>query len=207
MKKGFIQFGIVAIASTLSCVAGASIVLTNQYTVAANAVNVGINQYQFNYSVTNNNQSSGVQTGLDLFTLFVPQTAAVLAATSPAPFYGAPGYWTSAFGNNALQGLSVPAGYQAYTWWGMNPQSVYPIGSTASFSITLGNVNIGTDTVGLTTYFGVSQPAIPYVSGPNGTYYSTFTGSFVSPVSVPEPVGMALFGTGLLMLARKRHRI
>lgn len=203
-------------ALAISFSANATTLLTNQYTVNASAVNVGVNEWQFNYSVLNNNQGLGGRTGLDGLTLFVPENAVFVSATNPASYFGWPGSWshyTSAgldLWGNGSQNLPAPAGYTAFTWWGADPASVYIPGSTANFSVTLSNVSVGNNTIGLSTYFGFGQPSSEFVSNMYGNY-STFVGEFVAPTaltsSVPETNAFALLmaGLGLLGFAARRR--
>jgi hypothetical protein len=205
---------VIAAALTLSGTANATISLTNEYSVTSFASDLGANQWKFDYAVTNNNQGNGDYTGLDGFTIFIPQSAVVVTSTSPAPYNGAPGFWYSFVGNglnlagNNSQNLSTPAGYNSFTWWGADPHSVYALGSTAYFSITLGNVSAGTNTIGLTTYFGSMTPAQEYTTNQWGNY-STITTNLTSPVAtVPEPetYAMLLAGIGLIGGIARRHK-
>lgn len=207
------QLAALATAFALSGAAQATTTLTNEYTVTSSVSAAGVNTWTFDYSVLNNNQGIGGQTGLDGFTIFVPVTASLVGSSAPAPYNGAPGYWSQGSGTqldlagNGSQNLVAPAGYAAYTWWGQNVQSVYTPGSTANFSITLSNVAVGTNTVGMTTYFGFGAATAESASNQYGNY-STFTGNFASPVTaVPEPTtyAMLLAGLGLLgFMARRR---
>ncbi|WP_086146580.1 PEP-CTERM sorting domain-containing protein [Janthinobacterium sp. GW458P] len=205
--------GAIAAVFALSSTAHATTSLTNEYTVTASASAAGVNTWTFDYSVLNNNQGIGGQTGLDGFTIFVPVAATVVSSSAPAPFNGAPGYWSQGssglldLGGNGSQNLVAPSGYAAYTWWGQYTQSVYTPGSTANFSITLSNVAVGANTVGVSTYFGYGAATAQSASNQYGNY-STFTGTFASPVAaVPEPetYAMMLAGLGLVgFMARRR---
>ena len=207
------QLGAIAAAFALSGAAQATTNLSNEYTVTASATAAGANTWTFDYSVLNNNQGIGGQTGLDGFTIFVPLAATLVGSSAPAPFNGAPGFWSEGassglnLGGDGSQNLLAPAGYAAYTWWGQNTESVYTPGSTANFSITLSNVSVGSNTVGVSTYFGYGAATAQSASNQYGNY-STFTGTFASPVAaVPEPetYAMMLAGLGLVgFMARRR---
>jgi hypothetical protein len=215
MKLSQFAPAIAALAIVYSGAANATIPLSGEYTVTSFASGVGANTWQFDYSVTNNNQGLGGYTGLDGFTIFIPEAATVVASTSPAPYNGAPGFWSTYVGTglellgNGSASLFPPVGYKSFTWWGNDPSSVYTPGSTALFSVTLGNVSVGSNTVGITSYFGGSVPAQQYAQNQWGNY-STFTGTFTSPVSaVPEPETYALLLAGLGLVgavARRRQQ-
>ena len=209
-------FQSVATISILGCgVANAATPLAGEYTITSFASGVGANEWQFDYTVTNNNQGLGGFTGLDGFTIFIPETATVVGSTSPAPYNGAPGYWSASVGSglslfgNGSADLFAPVGFKSFTWWGSDPHSVYAPGSSAAFSVTLGNVSVGSNTVGVTTYFAGSVPAQEYAQNQWGNY-STFIGKFIAPVSaVPEPETYAMLLAGLALvsgIARKRQR-
>lgn len=208
-----LQLGAMAAAFALSGAAHATTNLSNEYTVTATTSAAGVNTWTFAYSVLNNNQGIGGQTGLDGFTIFVPVSATLVGSSAPAPFNGAPGFWSQGssssldLGGNGSQNLVAPSGYAAYTWWGQNTESVYTPGSTANFSITLANVAVGSNTVGVSTYFGYGAATAQSATNQYGNY-STFTGTFASPVAaVPEPAtyAMMLAGLGLVgFMARRR---
>jgi len=192
--------------------ANATIALTNEYSLTAAASGVGIDEWQFDYTITNNNQGLGGFTGLDAFTIFIPQAATVLASTSPVPYNGAPGFWSTSIGTglellgNGSANLMAPAGYSAFTWWGSDPHSVYTPGSTALFSITLGHVNVGTHMAGLTSYFGWAVPSQEFSQNQFGNY-STFTADITAPVTaIPEPGTYTLLLAGLALMAGIAHR-
>jgi hypothetical protein len=204
------SFAIVATAT--GGLASATTVLSNEYTVSSSAVQVGANEWTFDYTVTNNTQGIGGQTGFDGFSIYVPTAATVVGSTAPAPYNGAPGYWSEGKSStldlrgDGSQNLAAEAGYNVYTWWGQNTQSVYTPGSTASFSITLSNVSVGSNTAGLSTYFGFGAATAAAASNQYGNY-STFTTSLKSPVgAVPEPetYAMLLAGLGLVGYMKRR---
>ncbi|NYE60511.1 hypothetical protein FHW58_001663 [Duganella sp. 1224] len=207
--------------AAFSHLAGATVTdLTGQYTLQSSATAVAgqTNQYVFNYAVTNVGQGYvGTQTGLDGFTVYIPNGATILSATAPTPYVGSPGYWSTGAApsldlrGNGSQNMTAPAGYYTYTFWGQYTESVYQQGSTAHFSLTLGNVSLGTNTVGISSYYGYSTPPAgqQYTTNEYGNY-TTFTTHAVSAVTaVPEPetYAMMLAGLGAVgMLARRRRR-
>jgi len=201
----------------MSSYASATTILTNEYTVSASVINISGNEWKFNYSVTNNNQSTGNNTGLDGLTIFIPDGADIVSFTTPASYHGAPGYWDTrtsatglALGGNGSQDVAAPSGFFAFTWWGQYPASVYTPGSTANFSITLDKVGLGKNTIALSSYFGYATPNSEYASNRYGNY-SVFLGKEFSPVAlpvnVPEPahLGLLLAGLGLIGIARLRR--
>jgi hypothetical protein len=213
----------IAIALCFSGAASATIDnLSGQYSLQASYTPVTgqSNEFTFNYSVTNLGQGySNSQTGLDGFTIYIPTSATVLSATAPQPYVGSPGFWSKGAspaldlalgGTNTTQNMVAPAGYQAYTFWGQYTESVYQLGSTANFSITLGNVSVGSNTVGISSYYGFSAPPVgqQYVTNQYGNY-TTFTANAVSAIGVvPEPASyaMLLAGLGAIGLIARRRR-
>ncbi|WP_229259375.1 PEP-CTERM sorting domain-containing protein [Duganella aceris] len=223
MKQTTLKLAAFAAALAFSGVAGATVTLTSQYTLNTTVVPVTgqSNEYTFNYSITNNNQGYAyTQTGLDGFTIYIPTAATVISATEPVSYIANQGVWTKgpspaldlSYGGDTSQNMVAPAGYQAYTFWGQNTGSVYQLGSTATFSITLGNVSVGNNTVGISTYFG--GYGVPtgqdYVHNQYGNY-TTFTTNALSAVTaVPEPetYAMLLAGLGAIgFIARRRRQV
>jgi len=192
--------------------AGATEALSGQYALSATATHVTGNVYTFDYSVTNLNQTVGGQTGLDGLTILVPDSAVYVSSTAPAPYAGSPGYWSEGAGpmldlmGDGSQNMVAPAGYHVYTWWGQDPSSVYQLGSTAQFSITLDNVIAGRNTIGMSSYFGWGVPAQSYASNPWGNY-TTVLGEGASPLAaVPEPEAYAMLFAGLGLVAFMARR-
>jgi hypothetical protein len=224
IAKMSLKIAAFALAAAFSNIAGAVVTdLTNQYTLQSSATAVAgqSHEFVFNYSVTNLGQGyAGTQTGLDGFTIYIPTGAHIVSSVAPTPYVGSPGYWSTGVstgldlalgGSNTTQNMSAPTGYQVVTFWGQNTESVYQQTSTANFSITLSNVSVGTNTVGLSSYYG--NYGVPtgqqYVHNQYGNY-TTFTTNAVSAVAaVPEPetYAMLLAGLGMMgMVARRKRR-
>lgn len=222
IAKRSVKFAIVAVAAVVSNIASAVVSdLSGQYALNATATAVAghANEYVFDYSVTNLGQGYvGTQTGLDGFTIYIPTSAVIVNAVAPVSFLGGPGYWSTgtsvgldlSLGNGDLsQNMLAPPGYQAFTFWGQYTESVYQQGSTATFSITLKNVAVGSNTVGISSYYGYSTPPSgqQYVSNQYGNY-TTFTATAISAAAVPEPetYAMMLAGLGLMGWTARRRR-
>ncbi|TFW15989.1 PEP-CTERM sorting domain-containing protein [Duganella callida] len=224
IAKNALKLATFAVAALFSNVAGAVVTdLTGQYQLQSSATAVaGQNHaYTFTYTVTNLGQGyAGTQTGLDGLTIFVPTSATLIDYSVPTSYAGSPGYWqgtaASTFdlamgGSNTSQNLAAPTGYLAVTFWGMNTQSVYQVGSTATFSISLGNVDVGSNTAGLTTYYGYATPPAgqEFVSNQYGNYTTFATTAVGAVTAVPEPdtYAMLLAGLGAVgLIARRRRR-
>lgn len=115
--------------------------LNGQYTIEAIATPVEGNPYAwtFTYKIKNNTEM-GDYTGLDGFYIMVPKTAIITNIQPPPPLFP-PGEWIYFF-----QEYYPPLDSAFYRWlkfWGADIGSVYPVGSTATFSFTAHNVNLG----------------------------------------------------------------
>jgi hypothetical protein len=215
-------FKLIALAAALavSGLANADVInLSNQYTLHTSVAQDSAHQYTFTYTVDNVAQGyANTQTGLDGFTVYIPTGATVISATEPASYIPGQGVWTKgvapsldlSYGGSTSENMSKP-GYNVYTFWGQNTGSVYQIGHSATFSLTLGNVSLGTNTVGISSYYG--GYAVPdgqsFVHNTYGNY-TTFTANAVSAVAaVPEPetYAMMLAGLGAVgFIARRRRK-
>ena len=184
--------------------------ITNEYLITSTAVAAGLNTWTFTYEVTNNNQGSGIYTGLDGFGILAPDSATVVSSVVPTS-YAPGGYWqflenppvtdntpipyAAALGADA----TPPTGYHWDIWWGYQPASVYPVGTTATFSVTLSNVSTTTSIA----------PVITYLGYPN---YSILTANVIAPSAVPIPsaFGFALSELAVVSLglaSRRRKKI
>jgi hypothetical protein len=227
MAKTTFKLAAFAVAAAMSSLAGAvETNLTGQYEITSSAAAVvgETNQYVFTYTVKNVGQGyAGTQTGLDGLTIYVPTGASFIDATVPDAYVGAnhaPGYWSTGFsttgldlalgGANTSQNMDAVAGYKTFTFWGQYTESVYQIGSSATFSITLGNVSVGENTVGISSYYGgYGVPGLQtYVTNQYGNYttFSTTAVSAIAAVPEPETYAMLLAGLGLVGFAARRRR-
>jgi hypothetical protein len=213
----FIKFGAMAAALAYSAAASATVELGSQYQISSAATQVSGNEYTFTYDVKNISQGVGGRTGFDGFTILIPNSAVIVGSTTPAPYVGAPGYWSQGASptldlrGDGSQNITAPSGYKTYTWWGQYTESVYQVGSTASFSITLGNVSVGSNLVGASTYFGYAVPTgQAYASNEYGNYttFTTHAASAMAMTAVPEPAtyAMLMAGLGMIGFATRRRK-
>ena len=173
-------------------------VLSGQYTATTALTHVNYNTWTFQYTITNVNQSQG----LDAFVVQVPTTATlsnIVVPVSPQVL-GTGGYWATSLGNAPTGGYdsggagTPSAGYEWLWFFGYNLGSLFPAGDTATLSFTAAGVSPGTGTSTLVTYT------------PSATY-ANFTTSLSAPtVYTPEPAsGWMLLGIlGALTVSVRR---
>ncbi len=138
----------------------------------------GTNRYT--WTVYNQDQSWG----LDGFAIEVPAQTRVLAHTIPAPYSNPDGnaYWIMEERHEASvdphdRRVNVPApkpGNKLLIWWGEQSPSVYPPGTTLTFSLTTD------DTV---APGAVGASVVTYTPQNNPHYYVTFQEDVVGPKS------------------------
>jgi len=185
--------------------------LTGEYSVNVTTTQLNVDSYLFQYDVTNNNQGSGATyVGLDGFYIQVPNSATISNVTNPASY--SPGGWWSNNINTDSSIIGAPeapllAGNSWLVWWGSWPASVYPAGTTASFSFQADGVALGTANSLQVTYWHYETPTSPYWTPTSGANYSTFSTALISPVTtVPLPSALLLFATGIAGMLRLRKK-
>ncbi len=177
-------------ASIVTCLFSVS-VARGQYRVTSSTVNIGPATWQFTYQVTNIDQGmSGHPYGLDGFAIQIPDSATVTGWTVPDPYVsGSIGSWvvTEREGGADWFGAAADPGYHWMSWWGIETLSVYPPGSTATLSVTLSDVSVGSNDGVLVTYWGLDVPPVEYVSLPPWGNYTPYVRGLVSPMAaIPE---------------------
>ena len=161
------------------------------YLVTPTITPSGVNHYLFEYAVTNLDQGAGAPQGLDGFYIQVPLTATLIGITDPAT-YSSGGSWDHQFlaSTPDLSGANatLQPGYQWLAWWGNWPASVYPIGTTATFSVELANVSVGSNDGVTVTYWGAYS-------------YTGYEGPLQGPVTAtPLPSSFILMATAMVAL-------
>ena len=168
--------------------------LSGEYTIDATVTPLGGDDYQFEYQVTNVNQSTSTYTGLDGLSIPVPNDVTIDSVVVPPPYYGSAGYWDYHFGTNE----ALPDAENVLTFWGHYSPSVYPVGTTATFSFVARSVDVAQDAAAVFSYWHDDIPPFPYYISTNGRAYSAYTTSL--PVPVPEPSTLILLAGGTLGL-------
>src|SRR6266702_1268695 len=166
-----LALAICLLVASISARAG-SIVDSHVETVA------GTNRYT--WTVYNQDQSWG----LDGFAIEVPAQTRVLAHTIPAPYSNPDGnaYWIMEERHEASvdphdSRVNVPApkpGNKLLIWWGEQSPSVYPPGTTLTFSLTTDD-SVAPGAVGASV--------VTYTPQNNPHYYVTFQEDVVGPNS------------------------
>ncbi len=194
----------------------AAIPLTDEYSIAVATTQLDTYSYLFEYAVTNNNQEvigGSSWTGLDGFFIQIPDSAAISNITIPPAYRNSFGYWTYEISTedpifNAPEAPLLEH-HVWLKWWGHWTPSLYPIGTTATFSFQADNVLLGTASSVQVTHWNWETPLSPYVTYPPHGYYSAFSTELVAPVAIPEPAGMLLLGSavaGTVALRRRKRR-
>ena len=181
-----------------------------EYTINATVTPLGGDAYRFQYDITNNTQQVGsAQTGLDGFFVELPPSSSVSDVVVPAPFYGSPGYWAASLGSPfayTVPEITPDPNTQWQKYWGANPASVYPIGSTASFSFVADNVTVGAARSVAVTYWAFETPLTPlYFTSTHG-HYTGYSTMLLGPTEIPEPATLGLLAMGGLAMLRRRRR-
>lgn len=143
----------------------------------------GTNRYS--WSVYNEDQSWG----LDGFAIEVPVQTRILAHTVPAPHSNPDGnaYWVmeeryeaSIDPHDGKESIPAPRpGMKLLWWWGMESPSIYPPGTTVTFSIDVeASVGSGSVTASGATYTPQNNPH----------YYIAWHGQVLGPTANPAEV-------------------
>jgi hypothetical protein len=195
--------------------------LAHAGSVVTTITNLGPNSWEFDYKVTSiyPAATTGPYTdmaGLCGFAVQVP-IGTVSAITNPAPYTSwayqpwntqYPPHWAYAFSSGS-GGLpytlpTLKSGYQWLGWWGYEPPSVYPLGTTAEFSFQADGVTVANSadaTIGVSEYTSTGNIYGADLVNLDGPAIGNSDGS-----SVPEPSTLLLFGGGLVGLVGLRWR-
>jgi len=183
---------IVGIASSANAAWTTEPLTTAEYQITVSTKQLDVSEWNFTYTVRNINQGMGIgtQTGLDGFGIELPSTARIVDMVMPAPY--SPGdRWAAALSGGELM------------WWGANDPSVYETGSTATFSVTLDNVTVGTTSSQLLTYWRAWTPPAAYYQPDNFSLhnYTGFSTDLIGPASGPLPGSGPVLPAGVPAIA------
>ena len=212
-----------AVLGTLAANASAQLPLGAEYTLTSSSTPI-TGGYRFDFHVTNVNQALGPKEGLDGFYVSIPKNATISNVVAPPAYYGAPGYWSTSFPPMAGAKAATEEWLQ---YWGNNPESVYPIGTTANFSYETDSFTSPTIDLLLVTYWDKSAPQVEHVTTNIGMSYTVYATDIpspdqptnppvdpppvdpppVTPLNTPEPTTLALLAAGgSALLLRRRRR-
>lgn len=189
-----------------------SATLNGEYSIATQITQLTTDIYSFDYFLTNNNQAvnSNIQpVGLDGFSIVIPDTSIISNVINPTVYTnvwsGPPSSWISSIQTNN-NSLSID-------WFGIEWNSIYPVGATAHFGFTAENVGVGTTDATLITFWNTNPVG---ELSPNGAYYTFYATQLVGPVAIAgvpitEPssillLGIALAGIGASTVRRCRTK-
>jgi len=104
--------------------------LSGEYQISVSTIQLGPYSWRFEYQITNINQEAPEDnyTGLDGFMIEIPETAVISNVTVPDSYHdpvnGDVGYWNYGGDEDTI-----------LWYWGQQTPSVYPMDSTATFSL------------------------------------------------------------------------
>src|SRR6266853_2638017 len=168
------------------------------YTIKTTQIETTTGGSQFTWTVFNEDEAWG----LDMFAIEVPAELRVLAYTVPPPYSNPNGtaYWIMQQSHDAWKDphdsrVIVPApqrGKKWLLWWGMQSPSVYPQGTTVTFSITTdSSVKVG----------NVRGYPVTYTPRNNPHYYLAWPEEIIGPSVVLDQAVAATSSADELQMA------